>query len=75
MLPREAEVEADLKLEALADEQEISGGEIRNCVLAAAYLAAAEGRPIGNDHLRRGLHRELRKSGKMIVERGRRPGG
>jgi broad-specificity NMP kinase len=74
MLPREADVEPELDLETLADEQELSGGEIRNCVLAAAYLAAAEGRPIGNPHLRRGLVRELRKSGKMLVDRGRRSG-
>lgn len=67
MLPREAEREPGLDFAPLAATYELSGGEIRNCVLAAAYLAAAEGQPVGNSHLERGLWRELRKTGRIFI--------
>jgi MoxR-like ATPase len=67
--PPQAEREPDLGLARLARDFEVSGGEIRNAVLAAAYLAASEGRPVGLVHLRRGLRRELLKSGRVVDER------
>jgi SpoVK/Ycf46/Vps4 family AAA+-type ATPase len=66
MLPAAPDREPDLDLESLAREFEISGGEIKNAVLAAAYLAAAESKPIGMEHLRRAATRELVKSGKVV---------
>ena len=50
----------------------ISGGEIRNSVLSAAFLAAQEGVPIGLRHLKRGLRRELLKTGRVLDGRQRR---
>jgi hypothetical protein len=41
-------------------------------VLAAAYMAIAEGRPVGYAHLERGLRRELGKTGRIIVAPRRR---
>jgi ATPase family protein associated with various cellular activities (AAA)/winged helix domain-containing protein len=66
MLPRQAARAADVDLGALARGSELSGGEIKNAALAAAYLAAAEGTPIGMAHLTRAVHRELVKSGKVV---------
>jgi hypothetical protein len=68
MFPPEAEREADLDLKLLAKKFELSGGEIRNIVLAAAYLAADAGRPIAMSHLKRALRRELIKSGRVVAE-------
>jgi hypothetical protein len=71
MLPQAAERDPGLDLEPLARGYEISGGEIRNAVLSAAFLAANEGVPIGLRHLKRGLRRELLKTGRVLdgVER------
>ncbi|HEY5935485.1 MAG TPA: AAA family ATPase, partial [Kofleriaceae bacterium] len=72
MLPREVERAPDLDLGPLAATYELSGGEIRNCVLAAAYMAAAEGTCVRFDHLERGLRRELGKTGRIVVAPRRR---
>ena len=71
MLPADAECEDGLDLEVLANGYEISGGEIRNSVLSAAFLAANEGKPIGMRHLKRGLRRELLKTGRVLDSRQR----
>jgi hypothetical protein len=44
----------------------MSGGYIRNAVLRAAFLAASEGRPIGNEHLWRAAHAEYEAMGKVV---------
>ena len=72
MLPPGAAVDADIDLDQLAREYEISGGEIRNSVLSAAFIAAQEGVPIGLRHLKRGLRRELLKTGRVLDARQRR---
>ena len=69
MFPDVAERDADIDFARLAREFEVSGGEIKNVVLAAAYMAAGEGRPVGMAHLKRGLRREFEKSGKVFEER------
>ncbi len=66
MLPLEAERDDSVSLDTLADDYEMSGGEIRNSVLSAAFAAAAEGVPIGLRHLKRGLRRELLKTGRVL---------
>ncbi|HWF06819.1 MAG TPA: ATP-binding protein [Bryobacteraceae bacterium] len=71
MLPAEAEREPELDLDKLARHYEISGGEIRNSVLSAAFIAANENRPIGIRHLKRGLRRELLKTGRVLDGRQR----
>jgi AAA+ superfamily predicted ATPase len=75
MFPKDAAREPGLDLAAFARDFEVSGGEIRNTVLAAAYLAAAESRPVGMRHLRRALARELTKQGKIVDERKLRDSG
>jgi len=66
MLPASAERAPDLELRALAREFDLSGGQIKNAALAGAYLAAAEQKAIGMDHLRRAATRELVKNGKVM---------
>src|SRR6185312_9660512 len=62
MFPPAAERDPDLDLAHLARGFELSGGEIKNVVLAAAFLAADEGRPIGMAHLGRAIAREFLKT-------------
>jgi hypothetical protein len=68
MFPPTAGRDPDLNFRSLARLFEISGGEIRNAVLAAAFIAAAENVPIGMRHLRRALMRELVKNGRVVDE-------
>jgi ATP-dependent 26S proteasome regulatory subunit len=59
----------DLDFDYMAHEFEISGGNIKNIVLAAAFLAASENRPVANDHLLRAARREYQKMGKVLVQK------
>jgi hypothetical protein len=72
MLPRDADRDPTIDLETLARDYEVSGGEIRNSVLSAAFIAANEGVPIGLRHLKLGLRRELLKTGRVLDSRQRR---
>jgi hypothetical protein len=56
----------DLDLAFLASAFKLSGGNIRNICVAAAFLAAAEGRPVGMLDLIRGTEREYQKLGRMM---------
>ncbi len=66
IFPEPSERAPDLDLNLVAREFELTGGEIKNCGLAAAYMAAAESTSIGMVHLRRAIRRELIKGGKVI---------
>jgi hypothetical protein len=52
----------------LAESFELSGGNIRNVVVSAAYLAAADGGPVEMHHLIRGTEIEYRKLGRLCTE-------
>jgi len=56
----------DVDLDWFAREFRLSGGAIRNTVLAAAHLAAHEGQPIARAHLLHATRREFQKLGKNI---------
>jgi SpoVK/Ycf46/Vps4 family AAA+-type ATPase len=56
----------DLDLDFCAESFELSGGNIRNIAVAAAYLAAAEARPLEMRDLIRGTRREYRKLGRLV---------
>ena len=59
----------DLDLEFLAREFQLSGGNIRNICVAAAYLAAAgRSRRVSMADLVRATEREYRKLGRLTVE-------
>jgi SpoVK/Ycf46/Vps4 family AAA+-type ATPase len=58
----------DIDLEFLAQRFKIAGGNIRNIVLGAAFLAAEDDEPIRMKHLIRGSRRELQKMGRLVRE-------
>jgi SpoVK/Ycf46/Vps4 family AAA+-type ATPase len=64
--PPEAPTEG-LDLGVLA-ELEIAGGNIRNIALAAAFLAADEGRAIGMPHVLHAARREFTKIDRLVPE-------
>jgi hypothetical protein len=51
----------------LARQFKLAGGHIKNVVLAASFLAAAQGQAIGMKHMVRALFREFQKMGKTCV--------
>jgi AAA+ superfamily predicted ATPase len=58
----------NLDLAFMARRFEITGGNIRNIALAAAFLAADDGQVVGMSHLVRATQREYRKMGKVVVD-------
>ena len=58
----------DLDLGFMARSFRLSGGNIRNIVVSAAYAAAEDRSPISMTHLVRATQREYRKLGRMVVE-------
>ncbi|MHA6485338.1 AAA family ATPase [Paenibacillus sp. strain BS8-2] len=65
LLPAGAPLGEELDLPFLAQRVEVSGGHIKNIVLAAAFLAASERLPIGMSHMIRACKAELQKLGKI----------
>ncbi|MEO3872715.1 ATP-binding protein [Nonomuraea sp. B12E4] len=65
-LPAKAAVEPGIDLESYAERFKLTGGNIRNIVLSAAYQAAAEGCPIGDRHLLHATRREHQKLGRPM---------
>jgi hypothetical protein len=68
VFPREAPLADDVDLQFVAKQFKLSGGNIRNIALLAAYLAAEQGTPIGMRHLVRAIKREYQKLGKLVTE-------
>jgi SpoVK/Ycf46/Vps4 family AAA+-type ATPase len=58
----------DVDLAFLAREHRLSGGNIRNAVLAAAHLAVGEGQAIHQRHLAHAIRREFQKMGRTVVD-------
>jgi hypothetical protein len=56
----------DVDLAFLAANLSFTGGQIRNAVVQAAFLAAADGKLIGMDELVRAAAQELRKAGRLV---------
>ena len=59
----------DLDLALLARRFKLAGGNIRNIIISAAYLAAADGGVVTMPHLLHGARRELQKMGRLIKEK------
>ncbi|MGJ8589613.1 MAG: ATP-binding protein [Yoonia sp.] len=66
-IPAAAACHDDVDLDALAETFTLSGGDISNAVLAAAYLAASQDSPIRMRHLLRAVERELSKIGRTPI--------
>jgi SpoVK/Ycf46/Vps4 family AAA+-type ATPase len=67
--PAEAPVSLDVDCQKLAQTFQIAGGTIKNIVLNAAFLAAADGVAISPQHLLHGTKREFEKAGKQWRDR------
>lgn len=63
-LPPRAPLAPDLDFRMLGSDVELTGGQIRNAALHAAYLAAGEGGPIDLPRLARSIWAELGKTGR-----------
>ena len=66
--PEEVPLDADLDVDFLARQFKLSGGNIRNVALAAAFAAAANGGRVTMTHVIRGVRREYQKMGKVCAE-------
>ena len=63
-LPLDDSVDFDF----LAEKFEVTGGVIKNVILKAAFLAAAEGKAITEGHLIYAVKNELSKQGKVVLD-------
>jgi hypothetical protein len=68
VFPAEAPLAADVDFAELAGHFTISGGNIKNIALNAAFLAAVEKSEIGRRHLLSATRREFEKMGKVWTE-------
>jgi SpoVK/Ycf46/Vps4 family AAA+-type ATPase len=68
MWPPQTPLADDVDLDCLSRQFKLSGGNIKNIVLAAAFLAAEEGGPVAMRHLLRAVQREYRKLGRALPE-------
>jgi hypothetical protein len=68
VFPPEAPVSADVDFADLAERFALSGGDIKNIALNAAFLAAADKKEIAGRHVLAGTRREFEKTGKVWTE-------
>ena len=69
LFPAEVPHEADLDFDLLARRFKLAGGNIRNIIVSAAYLAASDGGAVSMSHLLHGARRELQKMGRLVNEK------
>lgn len=67
--PQQTPISRTLDLALLAQRFELTGGNIRNIALAAAFLAAADGQVVEMGHLLHATQREYQKMGKVMSVR------
>ena len=63
--PRQAPVDEGIDFQLLAKTLQVAGGNIKNIVLNAAFLAAENGAVISMAHILHGAKREYEKIGKL----------
>jgi len=66
--PKQTPIANDVDFRLLAERYRIAGGNIRNIIMAAAFLAADDGQVVGMDHLFHAARREYQKIGRLIDE-------
>ncbi len=67
LIPPGAGLESDVELDEIARSVVMTGGEIRNAALHAAFLAAGDDEVICNRHLARAVWNELEKRGSDLL--------
>ena len=68
MFPSDAPLGKDIDFDFLSRKLKITGGNIKNIALNAAFLAAANARVIGMKHIIRSTKREFQKMGRLCVK-------
>jgi SpoVK/Ycf46/Vps4 family AAA+-type ATPase len=68
IFPREAPLATDIDLSFLARQFKITGGNIKNIALGAAFLAAQDGGSINMENIIWATKREFQKMGKLCTE-------
>jgi ATP-dependent 26S proteasome regulatory subunit len=66
--PAQISFAADVDLDRMAQQFKLSGGNIKNIALAAAFLAAEDGGRVSMAHLLLATRREYQKIGKVLPE-------
>jgi len=66
-IPPETPRTDDLDLDELATRFRVTGGNIRNIALSAAFLAASNGQVVGMEHVVRATRREYQKLGRSCA--------
>ena len=66
ILPEQTKVEKDVDFRFLADHFELSGANIKAILYSAAYMAGAQGKAVGAEHIVRAMEYEFRKLGRFI---------
>ena len=68
LLPPDVPHDPQLDLAYLSQRFKLAGGNIRNILVGAAYLAASDGGVVTMAHLLHGTRRELQKMGRLVDE-------
>jgi SpoVK/Ycf46/Vps4 family AAA+-type ATPase len=66
LLPADVPRDPGLDFHMLAQRFRLAGGNIRNILVSAAYLAASDGQRVTMAHLLHGTRRELQKMGRLV---------
>ncbi|HEY9857983.1 MAG TPA: ATP-binding protein, partial [Candidatus Obscuribacterales bacterium] len=65
--PQSLPLDSEINWSAIAKLFDVTGGNIRNIALAAAFLAANEGDKVSIAHIQQAIFREYQKMGKPIM--------
>ncbi len=64
--PARTPMASDVNFNSISERYRLAGGNIRNVALAAAYLAAANGQVVTQEHIRSAIRREHQKMGRLL---------
>ncbi len=68
LFPPDVPLDPQVNFSLLARRFRLAGGNIRNIIVSAAYLAASNGEKVTMAHLLHGTRRELQKLGRLVGE-------
>jgi SpoVK/Ycf46/Vps4 family AAA+-type ATPase len=66
LFPADVPRDTALDFHLLAHRFRLAGGNIRNILVSAAYLAASDGQCVTMEHLLHGARREMQKMGRLV---------
>ena len=69
LFPPQVPVDKAVDFKIMAKRFRLAGGNIRNIIVSAAYLAASDGGVVTMSHLMHGARRELQKMGRLVNEK------